>query len=145
VIAGETRDLAYKARIKNLIEALPPSHVVQWERRFIEECDVHAYFEAADVVVLPYRHIDQSGVLFTAYRFGTPVIASDVGSFREFLPAYAGMIVPTLTPAAFAETVREFKRRKTGFDRARIRHLAESMVWPITVKPLVDAYRAVTR
>ena len=33
--------------------------------------------------MLPYKHIFQSGVLFLAHSFGVPVIASDVGSFRE--------------------------------------------------------------
>ncbi len=31
----------------------------------------------------PYLHVFQSGVLFLAYRFGLPVIATDVGSVRE--------------------------------------------------------------
>ena len=33
--------------------------------------------------VLPYTLVFQSGVLFLSYSFGLPVIASDVGSFRE--------------------------------------------------------------
>ena len=41
------------------------------------------YFKAADVLVLPYNEIFQSGVLFLGYSFGLPVIATDVGSFRE--------------------------------------------------------------
>jgi len=44
---------------------------------------VEEYFKAADVLILPYTHIFQSGVLFLAYSFGLPVIASDVGSLRE--------------------------------------------------------------
>lgn len=142
VIAGECRDQAYKAQIESLIEALPPNHALQWDRKFIDEQEVGRYFEAADVVMLPYRHIDQSGVLFTAFRFGTPVIASDVGSFRESLPGYAGMIVPAVTPESFAQTLRVFSAKKNEFDRERIRRLAESMVWPETVRPLVEAYRA---
>ena len=45
--------------------------------------DVVAYICASDVVVLPYRHIYQSGVLFMAYSFGRPVLATRVGSFPE--------------------------------------------------------------
>ena len=44
---------------------------------------VEVYLKAADVMVLPYRSIFQSGALFLAYRFGLPVIATDVGSFKE--------------------------------------------------------------
>jgi glycosyltransferase involved in cell wall biosynthesis len=44
---------------------------------------VELFFKAADVLVLPYTHIFQSGVLFLAYRFGLPVVATDVGSLRQ--------------------------------------------------------------
>ena len=47
------------------------------------DADTEIYFKAADVVVLPYTHIFQSGVLFLGYNFGLPVIASDVGSLKE--------------------------------------------------------------
>jgi len=41
------------------------------------------YFKAADVLILPYTHIFQSGVLLLGYSFGLPVIAADVGSLKE--------------------------------------------------------------
>jgi D-inositol-3-phosphate glycosyltransferase len=46
-----------------------------------EEAEFH--FKAADLLVLPYREIFQSGILFFGYRFGLPVVASDVGSLRD--------------------------------------------------------------
>ncbi|MFO1478379.1 MAG: glycosyltransferase [Verrucomicrobiota bacterium] len=51
--------------------------------RHIPDEEVEVYFKAADALVMPYRNIFQSGVLFLAYRFGLPVIATDVGSFGE--------------------------------------------------------------
>src|SRR6185436_14841474 len=50
---------------------------------FIPDEEMELYLKAADVTVLPYTRIFQSGVLFLAYSFGLPVIASDVGSLRE--------------------------------------------------------------
>ena len=41
----------------------------------------------ADVVVLPYREIEQSGVLYTALAFGTPLLLSAVGGFPEIAAA----------------------------------------------------------
>jgi len=52
---------------------------------YIRDDETEVYFKAADVLVLPYRNIFESGLIFLAYRFGLPVIASDVGSFREEL------------------------------------------------------------
>ena len=50
---------------------------------FVPDDQIEVYFKAADVLVLPYRHIYQSGVLFLGHSFGLPVLGSDVGSFRE--------------------------------------------------------------
>ena len=49
----------------------------------IPDEETEVYFKVADVLVLPYREIFQSGVLFLGYNFGLPVIASDVGSLRD--------------------------------------------------------------
>jgi D-inositol-3-phosphate glycosyltransferase len=49
----------------------------------IPDEDVELYFKAADVLIVPYIQIFQSGVPFLAYSFGLPVIATDVGSLRE--------------------------------------------------------------
>jgi glycosyltransferase involved in cell wall biosynthesis len=46
---------------------------------YIPDEAVELYFKAADVLVLPYTHVFQSGVLF----LGLPVLATDVGSLRE--------------------------------------------------------------
>jgi glycosyltransferase involved in cell wall biosynthesis len=51
--------------------------------RFIPDTEVEVHFKAADVLVLPYIDIFQSGVLFLAYAFGVAVVATDVGSLRD--------------------------------------------------------------
>ena len=51
--------------------------------RFVPDTDVAAYFRRADVVALPYREIEQSGVLYTALAFGRPLLLSAVGGFPE--------------------------------------------------------------
>ena len=51
--------------------------------RHIRDEEIEVYFKAADVLALPYTQIFQSGALFLSYRFGLPVVATDVGSFRE--------------------------------------------------------------
>lgn len=57
----------------------------------------------ADVVVLPYRRIDQSGVLFAALALGRPIVASNVGGFGEVIEQHgAGVTVPPEDPPALA-------------------------------------------
>ncbi len=62
--------------------------------RFVRDAELPAYFRRADLVVLPYREIDQSGVLFTALAFGKPLLLSDVGGFPEVAATGAARTVP---------------------------------------------------
>ncbi len=51
--------------------------------RYILDSEVAAYYSAADIVVLPYRRIYQSGVLLMAMSYGKPVVASDIEGLAE--------------------------------------------------------------
>jgi glycosyltransferase involved in cell wall biosynthesis len=61
----------------------------------------------ADVVALPYRNIEQSGVLYTALAFGRPMVLSDVGGFPEIAAQGAAVTVPPEDPEALARALRE--------------------------------------
>jgi glycosyltransferase involved in cell wall biosynthesis len=67
--------------ISSLLAGAPPN--VRFVPRFITDDELPAYFRRADLVVLPYREIEQSGVLFTALAFAKPLLLSDVGGFAE--------------------------------------------------------------
>ena len=77
---------------------------VRWIPRFVTDPEVPALFRRADLVVLPYREIDQSGVLYTALAFGKALVLSAVGGFPE---VGAGRLVPPGDPAALAAALRE--------------------------------------
>ncbi|MGD0981180.1 MAG: glycosyltransferase family 4 protein, partial [Solirubrobacteraceae bacterium] len=62
--------------------------------RYVSDLELAACFRRADLVVLPYREIEQSGVLATALAFAKPILASDVGGFREVADAGAARLVP---------------------------------------------------
>jgi glycosyltransferase involved in cell wall biosynthesis len=78
--------------IAPLLAAAPPN--VRFFPRFITDGELPGYFRRADLVVLPYREIDQSGVLFTALAFGKPLLLSDVGGFPEIAATGAARTFP---------------------------------------------------
>jgi glycosyltransferase involved in cell wall biosynthesis len=53
--------------------------------RFVSTRDLVALYEAADVVVYPYRAITTSGALATGLALGKAIVASDLPVFRELL------------------------------------------------------------
>jgi glycosyltransferase involved in cell wall biosynthesis len=79
---------------------------VRWVPRFISDEELGAYFERADLVVLPYREIDQSGVLFTALAFGAPLLLSAVGGFPEVAAQGAAALVAPGDAGALAAELR---------------------------------------
>jgi glycosyltransferase involved in cell wall biosynthesis len=81
----------------------PPG--VRFLPRFVDDGEIPGLFERADVVVLPYREIDQSGVLFTALAFGKPLVLSDVGGFGEVAAHGAAELVPPGDPDALRDTL----------------------------------------
>jgi glycosyltransferase involved in cell wall biosynthesis len=80
---------------------------VRFVPRFIGDTELPAYFQRADLVVLPYREIDQSGVLFTALAFGKPLLLSDVGGFPEIAATGAARTFPTGEVPALHAALRE--------------------------------------
>ena len=82
---------------------------VIWRTQFIPDADVEMYLKAADVLILPYKEIFQSGVLFLAYAFGLPVIATDVGSFREeIVESSTGFLCKPGDPADMAKAIETY-------------------------------------
>ena len=76
---------------------------------FIPDDETEVYFKAADVLVLPYRHIYQSGVLFLGYSFGLPVLAADVGSLKdEIVEGKTGFVFRPEDPVDLARTIERY-------------------------------------
>jgi glycosyltransferase involved in cell wall biosynthesis len=81
---------------------------VRFVERFVPDAELAGYLRRADVVALPYRNIDQSGVLFSALAFGKPIVMSDVGGFSEVARDHgAARLVPPDDPRALAAAVNE--------------------------------------
>lgn len=123
VIAGQIKGCqAYWEELERTIEVLGLSKYIIKKIEYIPDEDVEAFFKAADVLVLPYKFIYQSGVLFLSYNFGLPVIATDVGSLREdILEGRTGMICRADDPDDLADKVRRY------FNSDLFRHLGSNM------------------
>ncbi len=80
---------------------------VRFVSRFVADKELPAFFRRADVVALPYRDAEQSGVLFTALAFGKPVVLSDVGGFGEVAATGAARLVPAGDAMALRAAIAE--------------------------------------
>jgi glycosyltransferase involved in cell wall biosynthesis len=80
---------------------------VRFVSRFVDDNEIPAYFRRADIVALPYRAIDQSGVLYTALAFGKPIVVSSVGGLDEVAAEGAARSVPPNAPVELAAAIQE--------------------------------------
>src|SRR3954453_18684586 len=75
--------------------------------RFVEDSEIPAVFRRADIVALPYREIDQSGVLYTALAFGKPIVVSAVGGLGEIADEGAARGAPPNAPVELAAAIQQ--------------------------------------
>jgi glycosyltransferase involved in cell wall biosynthesis len=110
VIAGKPKGRAdYWTGLQELIAGSGASERIIQKIKFVPDEETEVFFKAADVLVLPYTHIFQSGVLFLGYSFGLPVIAADVGSLRdEIFDGKTGFVFEPKNAAALARTIENY-------------------------------------
>jgi glycosyltransferase involved in cell wall biosynthesis len=87
----------------------------------VSDGELHALMLRADLVVLPYREIDQSGVAFTALGAGVPLLVSEVGGFPEIAATGAARAFPPGDASALGAALRELLG-----DPTTLRAMAES-------------------
>jgi glycosyltransferase involved in cell wall biosynthesis len=108
--------------ISALRASAPPG--VRFFAKFINDEELPAYFRRADLLVLPYREIDQSGVLFTALAFGKPLLLSDVGGFPEIAATGAARTFAAGDAGALHDALRALladeRARRALAARARV-------------------------
>ena len=131
VIAGRPKgESSYWQRIQEKIRANGLGSSVVERIEYVPDADTEIYFKAADVVVLPYRHIFQSGVLFLGYNFGLPAIATDVGSLSDdVIEGETGLICKPRDAIDLADCIRKYFSstlyRQLDLRRREIRNFAQ--------------------
>ena len=79
---------------------------VQVINRYIADYELTELIKDAKFVVCPYLYATQSGVLMTAFALNKPVIATNVGSFPEFITNnFNGFLVSPACPALLSEKI----------------------------------------
>jgi glycosyltransferase involved in cell wall biosynthesis len=110
VIAGRPKNCeAYWTDIQQRMSSGGLDNYIVKRIEYIADQETEIYFKAADVVVLPYTHIFQSGVLFLGYNFGLPAVACDVGSLKEdVIEGKTGFTCPPCDPVSLAKTIETY-------------------------------------
>jgi glycosyltransferase involved in cell wall biosynthesis len=135
------------ASLKTLARDLGIEQRIIWKLGYIREEEVPKLFRSATVVALPYRAIDQSGVLMTALAFGKAIVASRTGGFPEVLKdgVHGLLVTPGDVPelAAALQDLLATPGRRHAMEQAT-RHLATTeLSWYTSARKTLDLYEAV--
>lgn len=104
VVAGDPVQLPEGRRRELEVWAAHVGAVCRLE--YIPVSAVASYFHAADALVMPYRQISQSGVLFLGLALGLPVVATTVGAVPEVVEdGESALLVPPESPKALSEAL----------------------------------------
>lgn len=141
MIAGFCPDKALEHDLRERIAVHRAAGSITWRSEFIPEAEVESLFGCADVLILPYRHVDQSGVLFQALRYGVPVVASGVGSFAQYVNDIVGEICLPDNADDLRSAVERIHGRRSQLSRKRIAEIGRSYEWQRTVQALISAYK----
>jgi glycosyltransferase involved in cell wall biosynthesis len=116
---------------------------VRFVSRFVDDAEIPAVFRRADIVVLPYRDAEHSGVLYTGLAFGKPLVLSAVGGFPEVGAEGAARVVPPEDPAALAAVLSELvgdDGARTELAAAAERAAAGPYSWDAVARQTQDLY-----
>jgi D-inositol-3-phosphate glycosyltransferase len=145
IIAGKPKwNQTYWSQIKQQIRDNGVQHRIIERIEHVPDEETEVYFKAADVLVLSYTQVFQSGVLFLGYSFGLPAIVADVGSLKEqIVEGETGLVAKPHDSLNLARTIEKFFSselfRERDARRVRIRDYANeryswSKVAAITTK-----------
>lgn len=79
-IVGRAKDPAYGAALAALVDGVAG---VELTEEFLPDADLEAIIGAADLVVLPYKKMNNSGAALLALSIGRPVLVPDGPTTRE--------------------------------------------------------------
>jgi glycosyltransferase involved in cell wall biosynthesis len=110
IIAGRPKGSEdYWAGLLAKINASPVRDKIILKIEYVPDAETEIYFKAADILILPYTHIFQSGVLFLGYNFGLPAIAADVGSLKEeIIEGQTGLVCQPRDAAELARAIENY-------------------------------------
>ncbi len=142
MVAGEF--YVKKENYTNLIEDLHLQEVIRLDDHFIPNESVAAYFNASDLVALPYRTATQSGVTQIAYHFNKPVLVTNVGGLAEIVPNRKAGFVVEKDPEEIAKAIIAFYRNDMEHELVEgVKAHKKRYEWPIFIKEVQKLYEEV--
>ncbi len=108
---------------------------------YFASADLQIYFNAADVVTLPFSEVLTSGSAIAALGFGKPMILPKLGCLPELIDEEIGILYEANDEAALGRAMVEIRRRNLDAAERAARARAESLDWRGIAARIARVYR----
>ena len=143
VIAGKVWDDNFEVYDK-LINENGLTDFIRGDIKYIADEDVKYYFGSSDVVILPYKNVYQSGVVQLAYSYKKPVIATNVGAFKEVVEnEISGLLVPPDNVECLSNAILSMINDKEKLDKYGVngyKIINDKFGWPEIASKVYNIY-----
>lgn len=138
IIAGEV--YGDRQKYADLIEQSSKKNAIYFFNQFISDDEVHRYFSAADLCVLPYRSATQSGVTAISHYFELPVLATNVGGLKETIThGKTGWIIEQSEPSQISDGITTFFTETNSQQvNLALKALKEERSWSQFASKIID-------
>ena len=138
MIAGKSDDKDVCKKLLADEKRLPQLRVfVKW----IPDEEIQYYFNACDIVVLPYTDITTSGVIPLAYAFSRPVITTDIGGLKDIVNDDTGVIIPAGDVEALRSAIENiFSRDLLAMGKCAYEYSRKEFSWESNTQKIMELY-----
>lgn len=113
--------------------------------KWIPDKELQWYFNACDIVVLPYTHITTSGVVPTAYAFSRPVVTTTIGGIKDIVNENTGLLVPPGNAEALRMAIeRIFNMDYEAMGRYAYDYADKEFSWELNANKIKSLYESIT-
>jgi glycosyltransferase involved in cell wall biosynthesis len=126
LIAGDFLKEGYKREFMEFLMGTEFSDKVIFKFEYLPEKHIPALFKLADLIVLPYQKIDQSGVLMSALAAGVPALCTPVGSFPETINSTIGFMAKDTSKEALKYALTDAIKRRDDWIKMGINARSEA-------------------
>ncbi len=95
--------------LKKLTKELKIENLIEWDLRFIPDEELNKILCEADCFIFPYKEIDASGAFANVLSLEKPIIASNIGVFKEIMEKHKiGFLIEPDNPVALKDAILSF-------------------------------------
>lgn len=105
------------------------------------EMIVYEYIRKADIIVLPYEKIFQSGILARSLALGKKTIVSPIPGMRDPVEKYGGIILDEISPESIAEQIEYGLENEVSVDKESV---ISDMSWERNVERHIEIFEKIT-